>query len=476
MAITLATQTIVLAIGFYLVSARPSAQLDFVLRTAQSRLNAQLDAPAPSSPVSEFAPAARSDEMAPGHMDSIAPADSDLTTSPDSNGRRGEELSPAELPPSSTSTEYIVKRGDTLSKMWAAIGAPYSGALAAERALKKLDREALTIRPGDAIRFHLSSVDGVTNVSRMERDVRGGKILILEGSNASYTARYEQAPVTAVERTISGSVTSSISHAALNLGVPYEVIDEMVDLFSARVSFHRTVQPGDTFTLVYDELVTNDGEVVGIDNLKMASLGTQGALMAAVRHEAADGSAHYFDERGEQLGNYFLRYPVNFSRISSVFTNSRFHPVLKRSKPHRGVDFAAPTGTPVRTVGDGVVVRAGYNGGAGNMITIRHSDRYTTQYLHLSKISAGVRAGSRVTRGQVIGAVGSTGMSTGPHLHFELFDKGQYVDPLRAELPRLVVAAHQIPQATLKSALAALEREHEQVLLALKIAKAGASV
>lgn len=429
-----------LGIGIYLLSARPANEFAF-----------ELPAIAPSS-----------SELAASEVEQLVVPHSDIQPS---------QVPP---PPQVDAQTYTVQRGDTLAKIWTKAGAAYASAIAAERALKALDKEALTIRPGDELRLFVNDDSGTAAITRMERELKGGKLLILESTNGTeYAARYEELPTTAVERTVSGSVTSSISHAAVNLGVPYDVIDDVVDLFGARVSFHRSMQPGDTFTLVYEELVAADGEVLVVKPLKMASLGMQGALLAAVRHEGTDGNAYYFDERGEQLGSYFLRYPVNFSRISSVFSKARFHPVLQRHKPHRGVDFAAPVGTPVRAVSDGVVVRAGYNGGAGNMVTIRHCDRYTTQYMHLSKISAGLRAGTRVSRGQVIGAVGSTGLATGPHLHFELFDRGTYVDPLGAQLPRLVVNSQQIPQTVLAQALNALKREHQSVVLAAEKSETG---
>jgi murein DD-endopeptidase MepM/ murein hydrolase activator NlpD len=157
-------------------------------------------------------------------------------------------------------------------------------------------------------------------------------------------------------------------------------------------------------------------------------------MYAVVRYVAKDGAVRYFDEKGEMPTKSFLRYPVQFTRISSVFTHARFHPVLKISRPHNGVDFAAPIGTPVRTVGDGVVTFAGWNNGGGNMIRIAHDSRYTTEYMHLSKIAQGVKTGVRVARGSVIGALGNTGLSSGPHLHFGLFDRGSYVDPMKAKI------------------------------------------
>jgi murein DD-endopeptidase MepM/ murein hydrolase activator NlpD len=187
-------------------------------------------------------------------------------------------------------------------------------------------------------------------------------------------------------------------------------------------------------------------------------------MYAVVRDVSADGTVRYFDEKGEMPTKSFLRYPVQFTRISSVFTHARFHPVLKVSRPHNGVDFAAPIGTPIRTVGDGVVVFAGYNRSGGNMIKIAHDSRYTTEYMHLSKIASGVKTGSRVTRGSVIGALGNTGLSSGPHLHFGLFDRGKYVDPMKA---KIIQSAPEIkaPKAVL-AMIAELKKTHQTIAVA----------
>ena len=147
---------------------------------------------------------------------------------------------------------------------------------------------------------------------------------------------------------------------------------------------------------------------------------------------------YYYNRKGEGLGRQFLRYPVSFARISSHFSTARYHPVLKRKMPHYGVDFAAPTGTPVKAAADGVVSIAGWHGGNGRFVKMRHDAQYESGYAHLSRIASGVRPGARVKQGQVIGYVGSTGLATGPHLHFAMYKGGKYVDPLQASLPRTV--------------------------------------
>jgi murein DD-endopeptidase MepM/ murein hydrolase activator NlpD len=194
-----------------------------------------------------------------------------------------------------------------------------------------------------------------------------------------------------------------------------------------------------------------------------ASLKTNGNLLVAVRHTNEKGESHYYDELGNPIGNYFLRYPLSFSRISSTFSYSRFHPVLKRARPHNGVDFAAPVGTPVRAVGDGIIEISGMRGAAGNMVKISHGNRWSTAYLHLHRISKDVRPGTRVSRGQVIGTVGSTGLSTGPHLHFSLYDRGRYVDPLKTNLPSMSEGIKPLAKEYLLAALEDVRAQHLRV-------------
>ena len=260
-----------------------------------------------------------------------------------------------------------------------------------------------------------------------------------------------------------GKIERSLSEAALALDVPYEVIDAYVDLFSGRVEFRRDLQPGDEFTIIYNEKRLESGDLIGPGDIQAASLMINGEIMAAVRHQGADGTWRYFDELGESLAKTFLRYPVSFSRISSVFSSSRFHPVLKKRRAHNGVDFAAPTGTPVRAVADGVVTLAGWAGGGGRTIKLTHGSRYATAYLHLSQINPKVKKGVRVKRGEIIGKVGASGLATGPHLHFSFYDRGTYVDPLSTKLPRMDEGpGAKISKESLAAALLKLKQFHFQ--------------
>lgn len=291
------------------------------------------------------------------------------------------------------------------------------------------------------------------------------QLQLARSSEGRYLHSVVKGTVLERRRIVSGTIANSFAQAAAEVELPYSIVDELVDLFSSRIEFRRDLREGDTFSVIYTERRDTEGTVLTTGAISAASIKNGGKLLVAVRHVGQDGKSRYFDEKGAPLGDAFLRYPVAFSRISSMFSESRFHPLLKSKRPHNGVDFAAPTGTPVRSVGDGVVVSAGYAGASGNLIKINHGSRYSTAYLHLSKIAPEVKPGRRVFRGQIIGAVGATGLATGPHLHFSLYDRGRYIDPLTSELPQEIDKGDIIPPSYLEATLRTLKDQHEQVLV-----------
>jgi murein DD-endopeptidase MepM/ murein hydrolase activator NlpD len=331
-------------------------------------------------------------------------------------------------PPPVERFHHTIKKGSTLASLWRDIkGAPK----AVRSFISAFSSKLPNLKAGEVVSITRKGDE----VVELRRELGGGATLVITGdTDDGYSPRIEQALVHSHDRKVSGTILSNLVEAASGIDMPYSVVDDFVDLFSNRVDFRKDLQPGDTFTVWFDERRLEDGRVLSAGEIKAASISLQGTMYAVVRDVAKDGTVRYFDEKGEMPTKSFLRYPVQFTRISSVFTHARFHPVLKISRPHNGVDFAAPLGTPVRTVGDGVVLFAGWNKGGGNMVKIAHDSRYTTEYMHLSKIAAGLKTGSRVIRGSTIGALGNTGLSSGPHLHFGLFDKGAYVDPMKAKI------------------------------------------
>lgn len=233
-------------------------------------------------------------------------------------------------------------------------------------------------------------------------------------------------------KTASGTITSSLWNAMVDINANPNLTVSLSEIYAWTIDFYA-IQKGDYFTAIYEELVV-DGEPIGLGNIVSAKFHHGGKDNFAFRF-VQDDVADYFDEKGESLRRAFLKAPLKFSRISSKFSNSRLHPVLRIRRPHHGVDYAAPKGTPVHSIGSGTVIDARYAGGAGRMVKIKHNSTYTTAYLHLSGYAPGIKSGARVQQGQVIGYVGSSGLSTGPHLDFRFYKNGKAIDPLKVESP-----------------------------------------
>src|SRR5690606_37885278 len=219
-------------------------------------------------------------------------------------------------------------------------------------------------------------------------------------------------------RFANGSIDSSLFVAAQNAGLSHNLTMQMANIFGYDVDFARDIRQGDTFEVMYEELHVGD-RTVGTNNILAARFTNRGKTFTAVRYTDSNGYASYYRADGTSLRKAFIRTPVEFARISSRFNPNRRHPVLNRIRAHNGVDYAAPTGTPIKATGDGRVVHVGRKGGYGNTVVVQHGQRYQTLYAHMSRYASGIRVGSNVSQGQVIGYVGATGLATGPHLHYE---------------------------------------------------------
>lgn len=233
-------------------------------------------------------------------------------------------------------------------------------------------------------------------------------------------------------KSASGEITSSLWVAMQKSGVDPNMAVALANIYQWSIDFYA-IQKGDAFKVIYEELSV-DGKQISIGEIHSAVFLHNGKEYYAHRF-GQNNITDYFDNQGQNLRKEFLKAPLKFSRISSKFSNSRLHPVLRIRRPHHGVDYAAPKGTPVHTIGNGTVTKAAYSGGAGKMVTVRHSNGYVTSYLHLSGFGPGVRPGASVSQGQVIGYVGSTGLSTGPHLDFRVYKNNVAIDPLKIESP-----------------------------------------
>ena len=262
-----------------------------------------------------------------------------------------------------------------------------------------------------------------------ERDLASYDVLHFSDS---IHAESRNKPVRIETRQTHGEIQTSLWEAFRDLDVSPFLALELSEIYAWSIDFFG-LQKGDRFKVVYDESYV-DTVSAGVVKIHGAWFHHDGKEFWAIPFKQ-DGTWSYYDEEGNSLRKAFLKAPLRFSRISSRFSYSRMHPILKIRRTHLGVDYAAPSGTPVQTVGDGKVIKATYGKGAGYYIKVRHNGIYTTVYMHLSRFARGIKTGTWVTQGDVIGYVGSTGLSTGPHLDFRFYKNGQAVDPLKVEAP-----------------------------------------
>lgn len=243
-----------------------------------------------------------------------------------------------------------------------------------------------------------------------------------------------QKDITFKSKEASGVITSSLWNAISDAGNDLLLSDHLSNIYAWQIDFFG-IAKGDWFKVLYDQACIDDTVEVEIAGIQGAVFSHVGVLYYAIPF-AQDSTVSYFDENGQNLQKAFLKAPLKFSRISSRFSNARRHPVLKIVRPHHGVDYAAPTGTPVVSIGEGTVIKKAYQGGgAGNYLVIRHNSVYTTTYMHLSRFAKGIKVGSRVRQGELIGYVGRTGLATGPHLDFRVHKNGTPVNPLTIDSP-----------------------------------------
>ena len=240
-------------------------------------------------------------------------------------------------------------------------------------------------------------------------------------------------PVTIERRYADVTIENSLWVDMTDAGVSPNLILSLSDIYAWTVDFFG-LQKGDRFRVLYEEKMC-DGEVIAVDTVRYAIFSHGGDDFPSVMYDQKDGGNIYWNEKGESMRKAFLKAPLKFSRISSGFSYARKHPVTKKVRPHTGVDYAAPSGTPVMSIGDGVVTSVKYEGAGGNTVRIRHNSVYSTAYLHLSKYAKGIKEGKRVRQGEVIGYVGSTGRSTGPHLDFRVWKNGSPINPLKMDSP-----------------------------------------
>jgi murein DD-endopeptidase MepM/ murein hydrolase activator NlpD len=326
--------------------------------------------------------------------------------------------------------ETQVKPGDNLSEMFTRYSLSAADALAIAH---KAPKGALNLQPGQTIKWQSTENNNVTRMrietSRLvahdfTRTIEGKYDYQLDEKVADRRPKFAQA-----------TIQSSLFLDGARQDIPQSILIEFAGLFGWDIDFALDIRQGDEFSLIYEELFL-DGERIGFGNILIASFVNRGRDLTAIRYKDNKGHSQYYDPSGHSMRKEFLRNPIDFARISSRFNLKRKHPVLNKFRAHRGTDYAAVTGTPIKSTGDGKVIFAGRKGGFGNCVIIQHGSRYQTLYAHLSKFNRKARKGRRVKQGQVIGYVGSTGLATGPHLHFEFRVDGVHRDSLRVKLPK----------------------------------------
>jgi len=262
--------------------------------------------------------------------------------------------------------------------------------------------------------------------SRLEYCIDPTQKLIVKKDESGVEAEMQTYTPDVQVRELGGEIQGSLYNSINRIGEGDELVSSFADIFEWDVDFFKDLQPGDTFRIIYEKQ-TIQGQDYGYGKILAAQLINKGREYSAIGYQHGK-NWEYFSSDGKAMKKAFLAAPLKFSRISSGFTSSRYHPILHAYRAHLGIDYAAPVGTPVRAIGKGVVTLAGWGGGGGKTIKIQHSKEITTQYCHLSKFAPGIRNGASVSQGQVIGYVGSTGLSTGPHLDFRFMKNGKYVN------------------------------------------------
>jgi murein DD-endopeptidase MepM/ murein hydrolase activator NlpD len=338
--------------------------------------------------------------------------------------------------------EHIVHRirsGDTLLKILDQFSLTASDKELWGRSIRQHFRSG-KLAPGRQVHLYFAKPKingnrGGEALMAVELDFNDAMDLTWEKSGRSVFFARREKPTDVELKTATATIEDSLFTSGMKAGIHASLLSQLADIFTWDVDLERDILQGDSFKILYEQRTFRGQSNKAQLRIMAAELINAGQKMTAIYFEKQKGMGAYYNAEGRSLARSFLRFPLEFTNITSRFTESRFHPVLKTSMPHTGVDFAAERGTPVRAVGDGIINQAGWNGSYGKLVEIQHDASFTTRYAHLDGYGNGIRSGAVVKKGQVIGFVGSTGRTTGPHLHFELYKDQQYVNPLSLDFP-----------------------------------------
>ncbi|HAU1152250.1 TPA: peptidoglycan DD-metalloendopeptidase family protein [Legionella pneumophila] len=286
------------------------------------------------------------------------------------------------------------------------------------------------IKPNQKLQFLIKK----NKLEKLIVPVNAIQTLTVYRSGKVYKTKIDSKKTTTQNRYVTATVQGSLYTTAQRFNIPSKLVRQMITIFNKEIDFSRSLRSGDQFSIIYDAYYIED-KMVGVGDILVVTYTNRGKTYQAIRHTNAHGEQDYFTPQGTSFKKAFTRYPIKFSHISSTFALSRYHPILHYRRAHKGIDLAAPIGTPIHATGDGVITIIDRHNGYGNMIKIKHDKTYSTVYGHLLKFQKGLSKGSKVKRGQVIGYVGQTGLATGPHCHYELHVNNQPRNPTTISLP-----------------------------------------
>lgn len=339
-------------------------------------------------------------------------------------------LAPNKHENSTFSRQEYIQRGDTMAAILARLDVRKEDRIAFLHAARE-SKAMRQLRPGRTVHAKTTATGELLTLRYYFGQ---DELFLIEKVDNRFQMKEQPIELESHVQMRAGTVNSSLFAATDHAGVPGNVAAQIIEIFASDIDFHRDIRTGDRFKVVYETL-HNNGEQTKTGKVLAVEYVNKGKAHQAFLFQTANDKGGYYTADGKSLRKQFLRSPLAFSRISSGFSNSRFHPVLKKWRSHKGIDYAAPTGTPIKATAKGTVRFAGTKGGYGKLIVLRHNNKYDTAYGHLSKFAKGLRNGKKIEQGDIIGYVGATGLATGPHLHYELRVNGAQRDPATIVLP-----------------------------------------
>ena len=338
------------------------------------------------------------------------------------------------LKPRYADIKYKIQKGDTYESIIGNLDLPNSEKKIFLEIVKK-DNQIKLLNPNQNIFIKIDRKNGIKILEfKIELNKKKDILFLREGNFTKFNKKIIEKKLTKTIVFKEGTIKNSLYNSAINLGIKPNTIIEFARLYGFQVDFQRDIWKGDSFQIIYEQFESEDGLIIENGDIIFANLNTQGNDLNLYKFELEKNKIDYFDEAGKSIKKTLMKTPINGARLSSPF-GKRKHPILGFTKMHTGTDFAAPTGTPIMASGDGIVTRAQWCGGGGNCIKIKHNSVYQTVYAHMSKFGRGIKKGVRVKQGQIIGYVGSTGLSTGPHLHYEVIENGKKINSQKLKLP-----------------------------------------